>query len=173
MSFSTYKSFSSSSRAKTVFSLRLVSQVSTRLITFVLNLITARLLTVDDYGVGASSSHLHCPVNLKCCHKHASWKFAGCAWMQLSAVQFHLINTTILFLSREGFRRGCLRAQQAEAGSTKSILGTAALSIPFGLAVTLAVCAVSLRSALSLSSPYAAAVALQGCSPRLIASLDL
>ena len=29
-----------------------VSQVSTRLITFALNLITARLLTVDDYGVG-------------------------------------------------------------------------------------------------------------------------
>ena len=82
--------------------------------------------------------------------------------MQLSAVQFHLINTTILFLSREGFRRGCLRAQQEQAGSLKVILGTAALSVPFGLAVTLAVCAVSLRGAPSLSSPYAAAVALQG-----------
>lgn len=29
--------------------------------------------------------------------------------MQLASVQFHLINTVILFLSREGFRRGCLR----------------------------------------------------------------
>jgi hypothetical protein len=28
---------------------------------------------------------------------------------QLAAVQFHLINTVILFSSREGFRRGCLR----------------------------------------------------------------
>ena len=28
---------------------------------------------------------------------------------QLSAVQFHLITTTILLLSREGLRRGCLR----------------------------------------------------------------
>ena len=82
--------------------------------------------------------------------------------MQLSAVQFHLINTTILFLSREGFRRGCLRAQQEQAGSLRVVLRIAALSVPFGLAVTLAVCAVSLRGAPSLSSPYAAAVALQG-----------
>lgn len=29
--------------------------------------------------------------------------------VQLSAVQFHLITTTALFISREGFRRGCLR----------------------------------------------------------------
>jgi oligosaccharide translocation protein RFT1 len=32
--------------------------------------------------------------------------------VQLSAVQFHLITTTILFLSREGFRRGGLRIQE-------------------------------------------------------------
>jgi oligosaccharide translocation protein RFT1 len=29
-------------------------------------------------------------------------------------VQFHLITTSILFLSREGFRRGCLRIQEEE-----------------------------------------------------------
>ncbi|CAM6090181.1 unnamed protein product [Calypogeia fissa] len=28
----------------------------------------------------------------------------------LSAIQFHLLTTTILFISREGFRRGCLRS---------------------------------------------------------------
>jgi hypothetical protein len=33
---------------------------------------------------------------------------------QLSAVQFHLITTTILLLSREGFRRGCLRIQEQD-----------------------------------------------------------
>jgi hypothetical protein len=47
---------------------------------------------------------------------------------QLSAVQFHLITTTILFLSREGFRRGGLRIQeeqqqQATPGSKKVCMG--------------------------------------------------
>lgn len=39
---------------------------------------------------------------------------------QLSAVQFHLITTTILFLSREGFRRGGLRIQEQEEDSSSS-----------------------------------------------------
>jgi len=30
--------------------------------------------------------------------------------MQLYAIQFHLFVTCVLFLSREGFRRACLRA---------------------------------------------------------------
>lgn len=33
--------------------------------------------------------------------------------LQLASVQFHLINTIILLLSREGFRRGCLRVKEA------------------------------------------------------------
>ena len=37
------------------------------------------------------------------------------AVLQLAAVQFHLINTVILLLSREGFRRGCLRAEEVLA----------------------------------------------------------
>jgi hypothetical protein len=82
-------------------------------------------------------------------------------------VQFHLINTTILFLSREGFRRGCLRAQQASLSSAASLLRIAALCIPFGLAITLSVCAVSLRSTPSLSDPYARAVMLQGARTSL------
>jgi hypothetical protein len=45
--------------------------------------------------------------------------------LQLSAVQFHLITTTILFLSREGFRRGGLRIQEeaASSSSTKVVGG--------------------------------------------------
>ncbi|BDA46912.1 probable protein RFT1 homolog [Coccomyxa sp. Obi] len=113
------------------FSHLVVSQISTRLITFFLNLLTARLLSVDAYG--------------------------------LASVHFHLINTTILFLSREGFRRGCLRAQQVrDASGTNAILGIAALCIPFGAVVTLCVCAVALRGAPSLADPYAAAVLWQG-----------
>lgn len=40
---------------------------------------------------------------------HARQLELMCARAQLAAVQFHLINTVILFLAREGFRRGCLR----------------------------------------------------------------
>jgi hypothetical protein len=54
-----------------------VSQVSSRIISFVFNVLVARRLTQEQFG--------------------------------LQAVQFHLFTTTILFISREGFRRGCLR----------------------------------------------------------------
>ena len=83
--------------------------------------------------------------------------------MQLASVQFHLINTTILFLSREGFRRGCLRAQQVQdASGTSTVLFIAAHCIPLGAAVTLGVCAVALRGTTSLTDTYAVAVLLQG-----------
>jgi hypothetical protein len=36
-------------------------------------------------------------------------------FVQLSAVQFYLITTTILLLSREGFRRGCMRVKDGAA----------------------------------------------------------
>jgi oligosaccharide translocation protein RFT1 len=82
---------------------------------------------------------------------------------QLASVQFHLINTTILFLSREGLRRGCLRAQQVQdASGATTILGIAALCIPLGAITTLCTCALALRGSPSLSEPYAVAVLLQG-----------
>ena len=59
------------------FTSLLASSVTSRLVSFVLNLFIARRLTPEAYG--------------------------------LSAIQFHLITTTILLLSREGVRRGCLR----------------------------------------------------------------
>lgn len=140
-----------------------MSQVSTRLITFVLNLITARLLTVDAYGVRPCLTYAR-PQESDATPRHEGADALRSA--QLSSVQFHLINTTILFLSREGLRRGCLRAQQAKQRSALSTLRTAALCIPFGLAVTAAVCAISLRGgAASLSDPYAGAVGLQGKLP--------
>eukprot|EP00198_Chlamydomonas_reinhardtii_P011831 XP_001701168.1 predicted protein [Chlamydomonas reinhardtii] len=55
----------------------LASQIGTRLVTFIINLLIARHLSPEAYG--------------------------------LSSVQFHLLTTTALFISREGFRRGCLR----------------------------------------------------------------
>ncbi|CAK0785306.1 hypothetical protein CVIRNUC_008513 [Coccomyxa viridis] len=110
-----------------------VSQISTRLITFFLNLLTARLLTIDAYG--------------------------------LASVQFHLINTFILFLSREGFRRGCLRAQQSSASPghiSRNVLAIAALTLPLGALTSLCTCGVALRGNPSWTNAYAYAIYLQG-----------
>jgi hypothetical protein len=49
-----------------------VSQVSTRLITFILNLLTARLLTIDAYGVRLAAPH----TTLSCLsHAHGFFSF--------------------------------------------------------------------------------------------------
>lgn len=154
------------------------SQVSTRLITFFLNLLTARLLTVDAYGVrlGPKSFCLTKPAwstttNNMCLQVFSailkvlsvSRPIYGWLYVQLASIQFHLINTTILFLSREGLRRGCLRAQQIEdASGTKTILSIAALCIPLGAVITGCVCAVALKGSASILDPYETAVLLQG-----------
>ncbi len=85
-----------------------LSQVCTRLITFALNLLNARLLTPEAYGVSPGAVRMLQHAALP---KSAGSVCSVCV-LQLFAVQFHLINTTILFLSREGFRRGCLRIKQ-------------------------------------------------------------
>lgn len=105
----------------------------TRLLTFALNLATARSLTPEAYGV--------------------------------AAVQFHLINTSILFLAREGLRRGCLRVDPAAAGATGRVLGAAALAVPAGAALA----ALVTGALLTLGGPsheasYRAAVAMQGAA---------
>lgn len=50
-----------------------------------------------------------------CCCSAALLLFWLLHCEQLSAVQFHLITTSILFLSREGFRRGGLRIQEEQS----------------------------------------------------------
>jgi len=100
----------------------LLSQMSSRLLTFFLNLAVARLLTPEEYG--------------------------------MVSIQFHLINTTILMLSREGFRRGCLVAagttKQRDSGQSSTcsrpavvpeaaIMPIAVLVIPCGVLVTVAI----------------------------------
>ncbi|GLC67093.1 hypothetical protein PLESTF_000514400 [Pleodorina starrii] len=142
----------------------LASQIGTRLVTFTINLLIARHLTPDAYG--------------------------------LSSVQFHLLTTTALFISREGFRRGCLRfgASAAASGTAvkrdgaasgdvkrddgdpdgadtdgggggggvddRSVLRVAVLTVPLGLLVTVAVCAVALwRHDVAVAAAAAAAAA--------------
>lgn len=53
-------------------------------------------------------------------------------------MQFHLINTGLLFLSREGFRRACLRLDAKTARGRAKVLGTSALAVPAGVVLSAA-----------------------------------
>ena len=86
-------------------------------------------------------------------------------------MQFHLINTTILFIAREGFRRACLRIDQSAAGASRRVLRIAALTVPAGAVLATGVTAALLhsvgssgdaayRQALLMQGDMAAAVAL-------------
>lgn len=91
----------------------LVSQFFLRLIGFAMNMLIARHLSPEAYGLGS--------------------------------VQFHLITTSIMLLSREGFRRGCMRFGEGGSGDrsklVRDVLSVAWLPIPMGLLVALAVSA--------------------------------
>lgn len=85
--------------------------------------------------------------------------------VQLASVQFHLINTAILFLSREGFRRGCLRSEQdGGAMHVPRLLATAALVLPVGAVTAAATCGLMLRrhGPAGPGDPYPTAVYMQG-----------
>ncbi|XP_044469045.1 protein RFT1 homolog [Mangifera indica] len=88
----------------------------------------------------------------------------------LYAVQFHLFVTCVLFLSREGFRRACLRADikwdgtSREANAAK-LLKVAWLTLPLGILITIAACSlVFWWQGLSYSNPYAQAILINGCA---------
>ncbi|KAL6511898.1 hypothetical protein OROGR_021495 [Orobanche gracilis] len=88
--------------------------------------------------------------------------------VSLYAVQFHLFVTCILFLSREGFRRACMRADFSDgASSTRAnaakLLKVAWMTFPLGILVTLAACLfVFWWQGLSYSSLYAKAILING-----------
>nr|GEU66537.1 protein RFT1 homolog isoform X1 [Tanacetum cinerariifolium] len=82
----------------------------------------------------------------------------------LYAVQFHLFVTCVLFLSREGFRRACMRADIRCEGaltgenSTK-LLKLAWITLPWGLIITIIGCVfVFWTQALSFSNSYGQAI---------------
>ncbi|KAJ4883308.1 lipid transporter [Raphanus sativus] len=86
----------------------------------------------------------------------------------LYAVQFHLFVTCVLFLSREGFRRACLRADINSDGlvSDKDVtrlLKVAWVTLPLGIAITIAASFFVLRwQSLSFSHTYAQAILIHG-----------
>lgn len=85
------------------------------------------------------------------------------------AVQFHLFVTCVLFLSREGFRRACMRAvircndASTTRENTAKLLKVAWLTFPLGIIITLAACVyVFWLKGLSYSSPYAQGILIHG-----------
>ncbi|KAK6936293.1 RFT1, partial [Dillenia turbinata] len=86
----------------------------------------------------------------------------------LYAVQFHLFITCILFLSREGFRHACMRADircdgASNGDNSVKLLKVAWVTLLLGTIVTLVACLfVFYRQALSYSSPYAQAICING-----------
>ncbi|CAM8986622.1 unnamed protein product [Rhodiola kirilowii] len=86
----------------------------------------------------------------------------------LYAVQFHLFVTCVLFLSREGFRRACMRTEIKWDGlslgdGARKLLKVAWLSLPLGIVVTLTACVfVFWWQGLSFSDPYARAILING-----------
>ncbi|GAV92844.1 Rft-1 domain-containing protein, partial [Cephalotus follicularis] len=88
----------------------------------------------------------------------------------LYAVQFQLFVTCVLFLSREGFRRACMRSDiKCNGDSTEEnaakLLKVAWLTLPLGLIITVAACLfVFVWQGLSYSSPYSQAILINGCA---------
>ncbi|KAH7537844.1 hypothetical protein FEM48_Zijuj03G0136200 [Ziziphus jujuba var. spinosa] len=88
----------------------------------------------------------------------------------LYAVQFHLFVTCVLFLSREGFRRACLRADMKWDGtsmeeSMAKLMKIAWLTFPLGVLITLAACYfVFWWQGLSYFDPYGQAILINGCA---------
>ncbi|KAJ9140017.1 hypothetical protein P3X46_030705 [Hevea brasiliensis] len=88
----------------------------------------------------------------------------------LYAVQFHLFVTCVLFLSREGFRRACMRAEiKCDGTSTEeyaaNLLKVAWMTLPLVIVITAAACIfVVWWQGLSHSDPYAQAILINGCA---------
>ncbi|CAH8259982.1 unnamed protein product [Arabidopsis lyrata] len=81
----------------------------------------------------------------------------------LYAVQFHLFVTCVLFLSREGFRRACLRANIKSSSDVTRLLKVAWLTFPLGIDITIAACIFVLWwQNLSYSDTYAQAILIFG-----------
>ncbi|XP_010486630.1 PREDICTED: protein RFT1 homolog [Camelina sativa] len=77
----------------------------------------------------------------------------------LYAIQFHLFVTCVLFLSREGFRRACFRADIKGI----RLLKVAWVTFPLGIAITIAACVFVLWwQNICYSDTYAQAILIHG-----------
>ncbi|XP_074312475.1 uncharacterized protein LOC141647974 [Silene latifolia] len=84
------------------------------------------------------------------------------------AVQFHLFVTCVLFLSREGFRRACMRAEfkcenDTNGENAAKLMKVAWLSLPLGMVITVIACTtIFWWQELSFSSSYGQAILING-----------
>ncbi|KAI8545048.1 hypothetical protein RHMOL_Rhmol07G0012800 [Rhododendron molle] len=131
------------------------TQFLSRGIPFIFNSWIVRHLTEKDYAVLLKSVT----------SKRSNWTIKK---QNLYAVQFHLFVTCILFLSREGFRRACMRADiKCDGGSAgenvSKLLMVAWMTVPFGIFITVAACIlVFWWQELSYSNPYGQAILING-----------
>lgn len=134
------------------------SQIISRLFTFGLSLATARSLTPEAYGV----RHSPAVAQIMSDEPKRSAPIQATAGVQVATVQFHLINTSILFISREGFRRGCLRVDQGQPGAAWRVLRTASLTLPVGVILAAIITGLLLRSVGADDPIYSRALIMQG-----------
>ncbi|KAK1261931.1 hypothetical protein QJS04_geneDACA018450 [Acorus gramineus] len=85
----------------------------------------------------------------------------------LYAVQFYLLVTCILFVSREGFRRACMRTDIGSGAAleenARRLLNVAWMSFAIGLIITFGVCVVFFwYQSLNFSDSYAQAIFIHG-----------
>ncbi|KAF7138662.1 hypothetical protein RHSIM_Rhsim07G0010200 [Rhododendron simsii] len=151
------------------FKFLFATQFLSRGIPFIFNSWIVRHLTEKDYAVNSSAS-------IGCLFSRNFWDselpsiraYVSFLPMQLYAVQFHLFVTCILFLSREGFRRACMRADikcdGSSAGENVSKLLTVAwMTVLFGIFIRVAACIlVFWWQELSYSNPYGQAILING-----------
>uniref|UniRef100_A0A166A3B7 Protein RFT1 homolog n=1 Tax=Daucus carota subsp. sativus TaxID=79200 RepID=A0A166A3B7_DAUCS len=95
----------------------------------------------------------------------------------LYAVQFHLFVTCVLFLSREGFRRACMRADfrcddTSGGANAAKLLKLAWMTIPLGVVISVSACLLIFWwQDLNYSNPYAQAILIH--EPLYILSQNL
>ncbi|CAL0308328.1 unnamed protein product [Lupinus luteus] len=88
----------------------------------------------------------------------------------LYAVQFHLFVTCVLFLSREGFRRACLRMDMKRDGASMEedvvrLMKVVWMSFPLGIFITVvASLLVFWWQEINYSSPHGKAILINGCA---------
>ncbi|XP_057456987.1 uncharacterized protein LOC130747946 [Lotus japonicus] len=88
----------------------------------------------------------------------------------LYAVQFHLFVTCVLFLSREGFRRACMRMDIRRDGTSMEedvvkLMKVVWMSLPLGIFITIVACLlVFWWQDISYSTPHGQAILINGCA---------
>ncbi|URD81102.1 Rft protein [Musa troglodytarum] len=159
------------------FKYLMATQFLSRGIPFMFNSWIVRHLTAADYAViflrHASSKSDSTKLSSSGSGYEFSFAILNLSFLELKqlvlyAVQFHLFITCILFLSREGFRRACMRTDIQRNDSSMEenaarLLKVAWMTFPIGILFTLAVCFIVFWfQKLTPSDAYGQAILIHG-----------